>query len=575
MRSRFLLAPVALLLAATPAAAAAVSQWRTTVEQVVNDIRINHPAPFTRVGELSFLREAAALISALPQLTDEQRMVQLMHLVATIGDGHTQLEPNDPAFALWYPMRIYEFSDGYYITAAHRSVREFAGAHVLEIGGHPIERVAEAARSLRGADNEFDQLQRLDVLENAALMRGLGFAGADHGLRIKARLSSGRVVERTLPAMPVNDPFYGTSDSSFDWTGRSEVYGAPVAPFEEWVTAFRGLPTSAFRQIDATRPPHFGFRRLEAGRAIPEHDAYYIQINGVAPDDLLPFLHQQLAAIDAQHPRRLIVDLRYNDGGDGSRVDEMIHQFVQREVDPPWREFYLITGRKTYSAAVGMVSSFIQNMKLTLVGEPPGSALNNYGDPAQHDYAAPAARLYVSTRRYVLSDSRDLSAHIAIDVPTPMSFADYAAGRDPAIDPILNGVEMRGIVQIARSDGGAAARRVYEERRARFAHLAWWAPPTELQLRSACAELRERLRLQDALDTCALSAEIHPYVWNAWYNLAEAQHVLGHESARAGSLRCVVLLDPGNFNRAEMEPILAAAGAIALPPGCPVEGGGR
>jgi hypothetical protein len=441
----------------------------------------------------------------------------------------------------------------------------------LEIDGEPVERVAEAARSLRGSDNEFDHRQRLDALHNAALMRGLGFAGADHHLHIKVRLTSGRVVERTLSAMPVNDPYYHAGDSSYDWTGRGEVYGTPVAPFEEWVTAYRGLPTSAFRQVDNTRPPHFTYRRLEVGRAIPEHDAYYIQINGVDESEMPSFMHEQLLAIDAQHPRRVIVDLRYNEGGDGSRLTEVIHEFVERQANPPWREFYLLTGRKTYSAAVMVANAFIQNVPLTVVGEPAGSALNNYGDPGGHDYTSPGMRLYVSTRRYQFSTSDDLNDIIPVDVPAIMSFADYAAGRDPAVDPILNGTEMRSIVEIARADGGTAARRVYLERKQRFANLPWWRPPSEEQLRGVCDQLQEYNRLQDALETCRLSSEIHPFVWNAWYNLAEAQHANGQNAERAASLKCVLTLDPNNFNREEIAPILTAAGDVTLPPGCPVE----
>lgn len=155
------LAAACIVGAVSPAEAATVAQWRATIDQVVGDLRLSHPNPFTKTGELTFARSVEALKEALPGLTDEQRMVGLMRVVALIGDGHTQLEPADPAFATWYPVRFYEFSDGYYITVAHQSVRELTGARVLEIDGQPIERVAEAARSLFGSDNEFDHRQRL------------------------------------------------------------------------------------------------------------------------------------------------------------------------------------------------------------------------------------------------------------------------------------------------------------------------------------------------------------------------------------------------------------------------------
>jgi len=42
-------------------------------------------------------------------------------------------------------------------------------------------------------------------------------------------------------------------------------------------------------------------------------------------------------------------------------------------------------------------------------------------------------------------------------VAAPFSFSDYAAGRDPAIDSIMGGKEMRSIPLIALNDGGQKA----------------------------------------------------------------------------------------------------------------------
>src|SRR5262245_14878437 len=96
--------------------AAGVPDWRHDIDAIVNDIRLLHPDPFAKTGKLTFLREAEALKAALPSLTEEQRVVRAMRLVASLGDGHTHLEPDTPAFADWYPVRLYEFTDGLFVT---------------------------------------------------------------------------------------------------------------------------------------------------------------------------------------------------------------------------------------------------------------------------------------------------------------------------------------------------------------------------------------------------------------------------------------------------------------------------
>src|SRR5215210_1947686 len=106
---------LALVVFASPAQAeVTVGGWRESISLLAADLKAIHPNPFSKVGSLTFAREAAKLQSDLPQLSEEQRMVRAMKLVALIGDGHTQLEPTGPEWRLWYPARIVQFSDGYF-----------------------------------------------------------------------------------------------------------------------------------------------------------------------------------------------------------------------------------------------------------------------------------------------------------------------------------------------------------------------------------------------------------------------------------------------------------------------------
>ena len=544
---------LAAFLSPIPAEAASLSEWRHDIEQIVTDIRTIHPAPFTRTGELTFRRRVAALQESLPSLSDEQRVVEMMRIVATIGDGHTNLYPDQPSFGLWYPIRVYEFTDGYFVTAAHKSVAELAGAQIIEIAGHPIAEVASRARELVGCDNSFDCEELLGPLHSAPLMRGLGFAAADGSLAIRARLTNGTTVERILLPHPTNDPRYEKGDSSFDWRFRREVFGTPVGPESDWITAFKNVPANAFRAADPSRPPHLTVARSFFSRAIPESDAFYIQSYAVDESGFAAGFPKALVEVDHLKPRRLIIDLRYNFGGDGSLISPVIHEFIKREAAPPWKELYLLTGRKTFSAGVEAAAMLMKNCELTVVGEPAGAALNSYGDATERDYPHTGLRLYVSSLRHELADSNDLRDTIAVDVPAQFSFAEWSSGRDPAVDPILRGDEMRSIRVIARAAGGAAARKAYAERQTRFTAMGWWRPPAELELRQVCGQLLAENRVTDALDTCVLNSEIHPFVWNTWLNLAQAQRAAGLMLDRLHSLHRVLEIDPTNFNRDEIE----------------------
>lgn len=538
----------ALSLVAAGAEAATTEEWRRDVEAIVNDILAHHPAPFAKVGEFVWRKEAAEFREELPKLSEPQRVIRLMRLISRLGDGHTSIQLTGENYARWYPVRLYEFSDGYFVTSAHKSEKDLAGAQILTIAGRPVTEAMAAARTLIGADNEFDAKERLYAIHNAYLMQALGFTRADGSVEATFRLRNGSAVKRVLTPQPADELRLSKGQPIFDWSFAGEVYGMSFGPREDWVAAYKNLPASAFRELDEKRPPFLQHRVRYTKRALPEQDAYYVQMNQTDDTGMVGFMGEALDDVERLKPKRLIIDMRNNFGGDGSAVTPMIHHFVRREKEKPWQELYVLTGPKTFSAGLMAVDAFVKHTDATLVGEPMGAAFNSSGDAISQPYPALGLALNVSKNRHQLAPSNDFRDFIPVDAPAPMSFADYVAGRDSAVDPILAGEEMRAIPAIARADGGAAARRAYLVREAKFKNLSWYRPPSEIALRFVVFDLVAAKRFEDAVETAKLTTEIHPYIWNSWYNLADAQKSAGQKEASDASYQCVVLLEPNNWN---------------------------
>ncbi len=547
-----------------------LADWRADLADIVRDIRTLHPDPFAHTGRLTFFRALRDLERELPSLTNDQRIMRTMRLVASIGDGHTYLEMNSPRYARWFPMRMYAFSDGYYIISAHKSVAELAGAQVIEIAGRPVAEVAAQASEVMGYENASMRAERVHPMHSEVLMRALGYARADGTLPLKVKLAGGRVVDRTISAMQADHPQF-KDDATWEWQFRAELYGTPVGTEHDWETAFRGLPASAFQVSDTTRPVFLTDRRAFNARAIPSGKAFYIRTNYISDTDFAPFFQGALAQVDSTRPEKLIIDWRNNFGGDGSQLSLVLREFIKRGDSPPWKDIYILTGRKTFSATVLALGKFIEFLPLSIVGEPSAAGLNHFGDPTSRSYARTGVRLSVSTLWHKLAESNDVSEFIPVDVPAVFSFADFSAGKDPAVDRIVRGDEMRSIPVIARRQGGAAARKAYEERKAGFAGFSWWAPPKEFEMRQACDALQRERRFQEALETCRLTADMHPTTWNVWYNLAVAQRAAGLTKERLASYRCVLLIAPDNWNVPSIKRLLAQPGneGNELAPGCP------
>lgn len=550
-RSILVALTTSILLFQTPAFAASVDDWRHDIDEIVHDFETVHPNAFTNISHSDLLAQAAALKQALPSLSEEQRMVRTMQLVALIGDGHTQLSPNRPDFAYWYPVRLLEFTDGYFVTAAYKPDADLVGAQVLEIGRQPVEIVMDRIRTLMNNENPLDRKEHVYPFHNAMLMKGLGYAASDGSLEVKFRLRDGKTIDRRLAPHRANDPRYREDDSTLDWRFVSEVYGPPFGNLEDWTTAYKGLPTSAYRHVDETRPPHFIFRRPFVAHAIPEKNAYYIQLNSVGDwgdKGFDQFFRNALAEVDNQKPRYLIIDIRYNAGGDGSKVPPVIHEFIKREDNPPWKYLYILTGRKTFSAADMVLAAFIDNTRCSIIGEPAGEPLHAYGDPTTIDLPRVGLELDVSTVWHQLSEAGDHSLMMPVDVPAPFSFTDYAAGRDPAVDAILRGDEMRSLPIIALEDGGAAARKVFEKRKHHFAQYAAWMHTREGDLLHAFWKLNDNNRQADALEIAKIMIELYPNSAMSWSKLGDAQIGLGRKAEGLKSYKRSLELDPNNLD---------------------------
>lgn len=363
-----------------------------------------------------------------------------MRLVASIGDGHTQLEPDNPAFAYWYPVRLYQFISS---RAPSRAMPTWPARKVLTVAGRPIEDAMREVRALMGADNAFCARENLFAFHNAILMKGLGLAESDGSLKLRIKLRSGRVVDRVVIARAADDKRYDP---------------------------------------------------------------------------------------------------------DGSKVPAMIHEFIKREDNRPWKHLYVLTGRKTFSAAVMMLQAFADHTAVSLIGEPAGAGSDSYGDATTIRLPRIGAQFSVSTLYHKLDDAGERGDATPVDVPAPFSFADYAAGRDPAVDAILRGDEMRSVSMIALEDDASRARKIYEARKKRFAKSPDWLPPRQIDLIHSVWRLMDQQRTPEAAELVRLVTEIYPRSARAWSVRGNVEMAAGRKADALERHRRALTLDPNNID---------------------------
>ena len=112
---------------------------------------------------------------------------------------------------------------------------------------------------------------------------------------------------------------------------------------------------------------------------------------------------------------------------------DIVRSLIKSRYDAPGR-LVVITGRRTWSAAQMLINELENIADVVFVGEPSASKGNVFGDSKK--IVLPNSRLTVrvSSLYWQQSDPRDTREFIPVTVSAPLTFADYASGRDPALE---------------------------------------------------------------------------------------------------------------------------------------------
>lgn len=149
------------------------------------------------------------------------------------------------------------------------------------------------------------------------------------------------------------------------------------------------------------------------------------------------FVERLGAWVEANQFERCVIDIRKNDGGDGS-VSRMIFDLVvgSQKLNRPGKLFVL-TSRKTFSAAVMFLSLMECGTSAIIVGEPTGQSPFFCGRPRPVTMPNSKIQINVSRDYNRCSLVNDGSNAIVPDMAVEYTYDDYLAGRDPMMEAVL------------------------------------------------------------------------------------------------------------------------------------------
>ena len=374
-------------------------QWRQDLNYLAKELPKRHKNAFHTVAREKFDAAVGDLDLAIPNLQSHEVLVGMMRLVAMVGDAHTELSGFSDDFRR-FPLNVYWFGSELRVTRIASRYKQAAGAKVLQIG----------ETSVTEANTRLEQLAPHENIYWVRLLSAsfTPYAEILHALKL--------IPDLQHAAWTFED------DNGRQFTLQLETIksGEPV----DWVSASPQLPLYRQRSDEQFWSTY-----------LSESQTVYVNFRGYR-DKFDERARELLILLKEKSPRRLVIDMRQNRGGDFTKVRNILLPELKR--NPTLRRpgaFYVIAGRATQSAAMVNAIDFRKEMQAVLVGEPTGGRPNSYSEHGE--FRLPNSKLTVgySTRYYKFQET-DSDAVMPDKLIEP-DWVSYKEGRDPVLEWIL------------------------------------------------------------------------------------------------------------------------------------------
>jgi len=257
-----------------------------------------------------------------------------------------------------------------------------------------------------------------------------------------------------------------------------------------------------------------------------------------------------LARLDSGGIDRMVLDLRYNDGGNNDLVRGMVAGLAARPAINQHGKLFVITGRDTYSAAMNFTSLLEDRTAAIFVGESPGGSPRHYGDAVNFTLPNSHLGFRISTLRWEIGvQPTDIRQVMEPDLSAPPSSSALAAGRDPAMEAIDGFTRQPALSERlldAYKSGGLTAVRGLYALELRSGTPAPWNGHGQQLVNFAYSSFGVAKSRQDVMDIFAWITEAAPQSVETWVARGRASMFVGDGNGVKAAYSHALTLDPNN-----------------------------
>ena len=402
---------------------------RAAVIDRFSEAFVEQDASFTAARRAEARDALHALRRSADSMTAAAFELELARIGALADNGHSGVLPISLAAPrAQLGVRFLLADDGLHIADARPEYEPLVGARVERIAGAELQQLRAAwSRYVPGPDSHRDESLTF-FLETPALLHAAGIAPDSTGVVLK--LADGRDVVVGAVGR------WAEGDSIWHFLSQPPALALARAGRLRTTPLYLDEPDAFFRMVP-----------------LPDRDAVYLQFRANADfsgrTDLAQVARAAIDSLRALSPRFVIVDQRFNVGGDLNNTRSLM-QAIPEIVGGNGRVFAITSGR-TFSAGIASMGYLKQaaGERLTIVGAPVGDDLEFYAEGDLLVLPNGTLVMTATERHNYMTGCPEDDCHgpiranpIRIDTLEPdirprFEYDDVVAGRDPWLEEIL------------------------------------------------------------------------------------------------------------------------------------------
>lgn len=360
-----------------------------------------------------FSKEVAALRSKLGNLKNYEVAGEMMRILATLKDGHTELNIGHSKVGFHrVPLSLYIMEGEFYVLAAHEKYSHLVGGKITAIGNTPIKEAFGRLKQNMSHDNDMEFLHAgpgYIVLTELLVYLNL----------TKEHLKSDFTI-RQLDGIEVKTTFTGIDINAYNkgpWKRYRDMKGLETPLYQSQTSS-----SYWYQYLPEGKTMYFNFSRVN---------------NQKGKQSIKSFTKELFAEIDRVKPEKLVIDLRLNNGGNYHRSKPIVAAIKDR----PWLnqkgKVWAITSRRTFSAASTMCIFLKQDTNAQIIGEA-GRTHPNWADNNEY-MTLPNSDFLIE---YTTKIKKHWPEHpdydrVPVDVEVLPTFEAYSKGIDQVMEYIL------------------------------------------------------------------------------------------------------------------------------------------